>query len=203
MLIKRLKDRFQFGRKNRWLSVVISIIHTKGCATCLWSLSISIYNFTWFHIILDAHTMKKIICTCIILYNLIVKNKRHVYQNHIDYDNKGNDMSTNEIFSDTHFSFKSRYLQRRTKVHDREKYYQKNTINFKQIWLRIFENVLKNIIKLILCNTYFFNIIVFNYLLLCKIHFILTYFFSMLYDFHFFLIQYHYVLCIFHYFIFL
>ena len=68
--------------------------------------------------------MKKIIYTCIILYNLIVKNKRHVYQNHIDYDNKGNDMSTNEIFSDTHFSFKSRYLQRRTKVHDREKYHQ-------------------------------------------------------------------------------
>lgn len=42
--------------------------------------------------------LKKIIYTYIILYNLIVKNKPHVYQNHIDYDNEGNDMSTNEIF---------------------------------------------------------------------------------------------------------
>jgi len=82
----------------------------------------------------DAHTMKNIIYACIILHNIIVEDKRHTYQNNIDYDNVGNDMSTFEVSSCAHPSFISKYLQRRVDVHDNRKPYQFQADLIGHIW---------------------------------------------------------------------
>ena len=57
--------------------------------------------------------MKNIIYACIILHNMIVENEWHTYQNHIDYDSEGNDMSTNKIYSGAYPNFILTYLQRK------------------------------------------------------------------------------------------
>ena len=72
----------------------------------------------------DAYTLKNIIYACIILHNMIIEKERHTYQNHIDYDNKDNDMLTNEISSSVHPDFISTYSQRRVNVHDKGKHHQ-------------------------------------------------------------------------------
>ena len=92
-------------------------INKKGCRV-LQSRFIIICGLSSFW---DAHTMKNIIYACIILHNMIVENEWHTYQNHIDYDSEGNDMSINKIYSGAYPNFILTYLQRRANVRHRKK----------------------------------------------------------------------------------
>ena len=121
--------------------------------------------------------MKNIIYTCIILHITIVEDKRDTYQNNIDYDGVTNNMSIFEISSGAHLA-----SNQHTSIGRRRFMRSNNITNFKQIWLNIFRNVsTKKITIIILCNIFYFsllcffyfNAIVFNYLLLCKNIFLL------------------------------
>ena len=65
---------------------------------------------------------------------MIIEDERHTYQNHIDYDNEGNDILTNEVSLGAYPSFRSTYLQRRANVHDREKHHQLQANLVEHIW---------------------------------------------------------------------
>ena len=50
---------------------------------------------------------------------MIFENKPDTYQNNIDYNNIGNNISTFKVFLSVYPSIKSTYFQRRANIHDK------------------------------------------------------------------------------------
>ncbi|KAG4930931.1 hypothetical protein JHK84_047914 [Glycine max] len=69
----------------------------------------------------DAVIMKNIIYACIILHNMIVEGEHDTCQDNIDYNSVGNNKLTFKVSLGAHPSIISTYLQRRAKVHDKQK----------------------------------------------------------------------------------
>ncbi|KAG5065843.1 hypothetical protein JHK86_009574 [Glycine max] len=72
-----------------------------------------------------------IIYACIILYNMIVEDKPDTYQNNIDYNSVGNNMST---LIGAHPSMRSTYFQRRAEVHYKQRHHQLQADLVEYIW---------------------------------------------------------------------
>jgi len=79
----------------------------------------------------DVDKMKNIIYACIILYNMIVEDKPDTYQNNIDYNSVGNNMST---LIGAHPSMRSTYFQRRAEVHYKQRHHQLQADLVEYIW---------------------------------------------------------------------
>lgn len=81
-----------------------------------------------------VNTLKNIMYACITLYNMIVEDERHNYNENFDYDSVDIEISMIKVFNSAHPTIVAQYMQRRVDLRDKEKHHQLKNYLIEHTW---------------------------------------------------------------------